>query len=292
MKKLLSVLLAVGMALSIGTGVIADTGEKVTVMLDGGEVTFPDAQPFIDSRNRTLVPIRFVSEAMGARVDWENDTQTVIIKKDKDTIKYTIKYTIGNMKAYLNDEMRVFDTYGILKEDRTFVPLRFISEMLSCDVDWNDNSRTVTILSPGEAVKFPEPKITVHYPESESDKRLFWITLDNYRDFERECPYYSFKIEFESPSEFNTFEQDEGAINGWQKYNRNEFVSLTNTGNTIVSVSRAFYTTRANAKKFSVSDGDELKFKLTVHRKCSNETKEYSYSETLKMPYALIETEE
>lgn len=288
MKKLLSVLLAVGMVLSIGTGVIADTGEKVTVMLDGGEVTFPDAQPFIDSRNRTLVPIRFVSEAMGARVDWENDTQTVVIKKDKDTIKYTI----GNMKAYLNDEMRVFDTYGILKEDRTFVPLRFISEMLSCDVDWNDNSRTVTILLPGEAVKFPEPKITVHYPESESDKRLFWITLDNYRDFERECPYYSFKIDFESPSEFNIFEQDEGAINGWQKYNRNEFVSLTNTGNTIVSVSRAFYTTRANAKKFSVSDGDELKFKFTVHRKCSNETKEYSYSETLKMPYALIETEE
>lgn len=288
MKKLLSVLLAVGMALSIGTGVIADTGEKVTVMLDGGEVTFPDAQPFIDSRNRTLVPIRFVSEAMGARVDWENDTQTVIIKKDKDTIKYTI----GNMKAYLNDEMRVFDTYGILKEDRTFVPLRFISEMLSCDVDWNDISRTVTILSPSEAVKFPEPQITVHYPESESDKRLFWITLDNYRDFERECPYYSFKIDFETPSEFNTFEQDEGAINGWQKYNRNEFVSLTNTGNTIVSVSHAFYTTRANAKKFSVSDGNELKFKLTVHRKCSNETKEYSYSETLKMPYALIETEE
>lgn len=288
MKKLLSVLLAVGMALSIGTGVIADTGEKVTVMLDGGEVTFPDAQPFIDSRNRTLVPIRFVSEAMGARVYWENDTQTVIIKKDNDTIKYTI----GNMKAYLNDEMRVFDTYGILKEDRTFVPLRFVSEMLSCDVDWNDNLRTVTILSPGEAVKFPEPQITVHYPESESDKRLFWITLDNYRDFERECPYYSFKIDFESPSEFNVFEQDEGAINGWQKYNRNEFVSLTNTGNAIVSVSRAFYTTRANAKKFSVSDGDELKFKLTVHRKCSNETKEYSYSETLKMPYALIETEE
>lgn len=196
------------------------------------------------------------------------------------------------MKAYLNDEIRVFDTYGILKEDRTFVPLRFISEMLSCDVDWSDTTRTVTIVSPGAAVKFPEPVITVHYPESESDKRLFWITLDNYRDFERECPYYEFKIEFVTPEEFNTFEQDEGAINGWQKYNRNEFVTLTNTGNTIVTVSRAFYTTRENAKKFSIADGDELKFKLTVHRKCSNESKEYSFGENLKMPYSLIETEE
>lgn len=288
MKKLLSVILAVGMLLSIGIISFADTGEKVTVTLDGTEVFFPDAQPFIDTRDRTLVPIRFVSEAMGAIVDWENDTRTVIIKKDKDTIKYTI----GDMKAYLNDEICVFDTYGILKEDRTFVPLRFISEMLSCDVDWSDTTRTVTIVSPGEAVRFPEPEITVHYPESESDKRLFWITLDNYRDFERECPNYEFKIEFVTPAEFNTFEQDEGAINGWQKYNRNEFVTLTNSGNTIVTVSRAFYTTRENAKVFTIADGDELNFKLTVHRKCSNESKEYSFGETLKMPYSLIETEE
>lgn len=288
MKKLLSVILAVGMLLSIGITSFADTGEKVTVTLDGTEVFFPDAQPFIDTRDRTLVPIRFVSEAMGAIVDWENDTRTVIIRKDKDTIKYTI----GDMKAYLNDEICVFDTYGILKENRTFVPLRFISEMLSCDVDWSDTTRTVTIVSPGEAVRFPEPEITVHYPESESDKRLFWITLDNYRDFERECPNYEFKIEFVTPAEFNTFEQDEGAINGWQKYNRNEFVTLTNSGNTIVTVSRAFYTTRENAKDFTIADGDELNFKLTVHRKCSNESKEYSFGETFKMPYSLIETEE
>lgn len=288
MKKLLSVLLTLGMLLSMGTAAFADSGGKVTVTLDGNEVIFPDAQPFIDSRDRTLVPIRFVSEAMGARIDWDNDTQTVVIKKDKDTVKYTI----GNMKGYLNDEIHVFDTYGILKEDRTFVPLRFISKMLSCNVDWSDEARTVTIVSPGEAVRFPEPKITVHYPESESDKRLFWITLDNYREFRRECPYYMFKIGFESPSEFNVFEQDEGAINGWQKYNRNEFVSLTDTGNTVVTVSRAFYTTRDKAKNFSVADGDELKFKLTVHRKCSNETKEYSFAEKIKMPYSLIKMEE
>lgn len=287
-KKVLSLILAVGMLFSMGTAAIAADGEKVTVNLDGTEVYFPDAQPFIDARSRTLVPIRFVSEAMGARVDWENDTRTVVIKKDKDTVRYTI----GEMKGYLNDEIRVFDTYGILKEDRTFVPLRFISEMLSCDVDWNDETRTVTIASPGAAVKFPEPKLTVHYPESESDKRLFWITLDNYRDFERECPYYEFKIEFESPEEFNVFEQDEGAINGWQKYNRNEFVKLTNTGNTIVTVSRAFYTTRENAKNFTIKEGDILKFKLTALRKCSNESKEYSFSEIIKLPYSLIETEE
>ncbi len=288
MKKLLSIILAAGM-LAGGTMVTKAEPklETVTVELDGNLVYFPDAQPFIDTRDRTLVPIRFVSEAMGAKVDWVEDTRTVIINKDKDTIKYTI----GDLKAYLNDEMCVFDSYGILKEDRTFVPLRFISEMLSCTVDWSDAARKVAIAMPGTAVKFPKPKLTVHYPESESDKRLLWITIDNYRDFERECPYYEFKIEFMNPKELNTFEQDEGEINGWQKYNRNEFVSLTKTGNTVVTVSRAFYTTRSNAKRFKIADGDGIKFKLTVHRKCSDETKEYTYNETIKMPYSLIKTE-
>ena len=200
-------------------------------MLDGTEVVFPDAQPFADKRDRTLVPIRFVSEQMGASVDWEQDTKTAVIKRDKDTIRYTI----GSLKAFLNNDTIVFDSFGIIRDDRTLVPLRFISEMLACDVDWDKDTKTVTITSPGDAVRFPEPKLTVNYPESEYDKRLFWITVDNYRDFERDCPNYEFKIDFTNPTQFNVFEQDEGAINGWQKYSRNNFTKLTNTGTTVLT---------------------------------------------------------
>lgn len=288
MKKFLSMVLTVSMLLGIGVPVFAVGREKVTVTLDNSEIVFPDAQPFIDARDRTLVPIRFVSEAMGADVDWENETQTAVIRKDGDTITYKI----GDMKAFLNGEMHVFDTYGILKEDRTFVPLRFISEMLSCGVDWDGDTMTVLITSPGEVVKFPEPKLTMHFPAAESDRRLFWITLDNYRDFERDCPNYEFRIEFKNSVEFNAFEQDEGAINGWQKYNRDNFVTLTNSGNTIVDIRRAYYTTRENAKTFSIADGDTIDFELTVHRKCSDESKTYSFSEILKMPYPLEKAEE
>ena len=287
MKKLVSIVLALGIMMTMCTFVSAEES-RVTVTLDDIEVTFPDAQPFVDVRSRTLVPIRFVSEAMGAKVDWENDTRTVVIQKDEDNIRYTI----GQPMAYLNGEMLTFDSYGILKESRTFVPLRFIAEMLSCDVDWNDSAKTVVIKSAGEAVKFPEPQITVHYPESKDDKRMFWITLDNYREFQRNCPYYEFKIEFTNPVEFNTYEQDEGAINGWQKYDRTNFYPLTASYNTIVSVGRAFYTTRANRTKFVPKGGDNLEFKLTVLRKCSNETREYTFSEILKLPYPLIEVEE
>ncbi len=290
MKKIMTIVLVIIMTI-ISCCLMAVYAQQVIepakVVLDDKEIEFPDAQPFVDVRNRTLVPIRFVSEAIGAKVDWEDETETVKIVKGNDTVRYTI----GEMKAYLNEEVHVFDTYGFLKEDRTYVPLRFISEMLGCDVEWVDETNTVIVTLPGDTVKFPDPKLTVHYPESESDKRLFWITLDNYAEFKRECPYYEFKIEFLTPTGFNNFEQDEGAINGWQKYNRNQFVFLTNEGNTVVSVSRAFYTTRDMAKTFKPVDGDALNFKLTVHRKCSDETREYTFSEVLKMPYSLINME-
>ena len=287
MKKLLSIILCIAMNIAVCVPVNA-VDSKITVTLDGNEVTFPDAQPFVDARDRTLVPIRFVSEAMGAEVDWDNNTRTVTIHKEKDTIKYTI----GNAKAFINDEMVVFDTYGIVKEERTFVPLRYISELLYCDVDWDKAERCVKITSPGAIEKFPEPEIKVNFPQSEWDRRMFWITLENARDFERECPNYEYKIEFISPGEFNEFEQDEGEIIGWEKYNRSEFKKLTLTDNTIVSVGRAFYSTRENMKKFKPTEGMDISYKLTVLRKCSGEQKEYTYTEKLSLPYPLIEWEE
>lgn len=287
MKRIVCIIMVLGIMLSMCTFVSAESG-KVTVTLDGTEVMFPDAQPFVDARNRTLVPIRFVSEAMGAKVDWENDTRTVVIQKDEDVIRYTI----GQPVAYRNGEMLTFDSYGIIKESRTLVPLRFIAEMLACDVEWEENTQTVVIKSAGYAEKFPEPEITVHFPKSRDDKRMFWITLDNYNDFQRNCPYYEFKIEFTNPSVFNTYEQDEGAINGWQEYSRTNFYPLTASYNTIVSVGRAFYSTRANKSVYVPEDGDKLEFKLTVLRKCSNETREYEFAETLKLPYPLDEVEE
>ena len=287
MKKLFSAILYLVLAVSVYTPV-SSKGNGVSVTLDGTEITFPDAQPFVDVRDRTLVPIRFVSEAMGAKVDWDNATQTAIIQKDTDVIRYTI----GNAKAYINDEMVVFDTYGILKDERTFVPLRYISELLCCDVEWNDETRHVRITSPADAVKFPEPEIKINFPESEWDKRMFWISLENSRDFERECPNYEFKIEFLNPAQFNEFEQDEGAVLGWGAYTRNEFKGLTLMDNTISSVGRAFYSTRENMKTFKPVEGMEISFRLTVLRKCSGEEKEYTYTEKLELPYPLIEWEE
>ena len=66
MKKTVIILLMVVMMV-VCMNVSAQTNVKVT--LDGNEIYFPDVKPFIDERDRVLVPIRFVSETLGAMVD-------------------------------------------------------------------------------------------------------------------------------------------------------------------------------------------------------------------------------
>lgn len=277
MKRTVSILLMV-VIMAMCANVSAQSNVKVT--LDGNEIYFPDAKPFIDERNRVLVPIRFVSEALGALVDWENESRTAVIKQDNDEIRYTVYQPM----AYLNGEMMVMDTYGILKDCCTMVPIRFISELLGCTVVWDEKTPTVVITSPKDAVEFPEPNISVNYPKSITDKRLLWIDILNFRDFERSGDY-EFKIEFLNPMQFNTYEQDEGAINGWQKYSRCNFVSASNSYKTIYSITRAFYTTRDNAKTYKPNDGEEITFRLTVRNKVTCETREYIFTESLKLPY-------
>lgn len=277
MKKIISIIL---MILIVTSYVSASAQSDVKVTLDGNDIYFPDAKPFIDERNRVLVPIRFVSEALGAKVDWENETRTAVIKQYNDKIRYTVYQPM----AYLNGEMMVMDTYGILKDCRTMVPIRFISELLGCTIVWNENTSTVVITSPKAVTEFPEPEISVNYPKSVTDKRLLWIDIDNYRDFERSGDY-EFKIEFVNPSQFNTYEQDEGAINGWQKYSRCNFISASNGYKTIYSITRVFYTTRDDMKIYNPEDGDEITFRLTVRNKVTIATKEYIFAETLKLPF-------
>ena len=279
MKKIVSILLMV-VIISMCTNISAHMEVKVT--LDGNEIYFPDAKPFVDERDRVLVPIRFVSEALGALVDWENESRTAVIKQGNDEIRYTVYQPM----AYLNGEMMVMDTYGILKDERTLVPIRFISELLGCTVNWDEKTSTVVITSPKEVTEFPEPEISVNYPESPSDKRLLWIDIDNYRDYERSGSY-EFKIEFLNPTQFNTYEQDEGAINGWQKYSRCNFVSASNSYKTIYSITRAFYTTRDDMKTYKPNDGDEITFRLIVRNKVTKETREYAFTESLKLPYEI-----
>lgn len=116
------------------------------VVLDGRTISF-DVPPTIEN-DRTMVPLRAIFEALGAAVQWDDATQTVTATKAETEIKLVIG---GN--AYKNGEPVYLDVPAKLMNDRTMVPLRFVSEAMGCQVYWNDATETVTITStPGDNV--------------------------------------------------------------------------------------------------------------------------------------------
>lgn len=142
MKKIV-ILLVVLMVLSLAGSAYA-TSSLVTVLVNGQKISFPDQQPFIQD-GRTLVPVRFVSEALGAKVDWDQPTQTAIINKDGSDIRMKI----GSMQPVVNGYARAIDVPAQLVNNRTMVPLRFVSEILGAHVEWISATQTVDITTTG-----------------------------------------------------------------------------------------------------------------------------------------------
>jgi hypothetical protein len=121
--------------------VLADSKE-IQVRVDNVSVQFPDAKPFIDPfTSRTMIPIRFVSEKLGASVEWDGAKQTVTMTKEGKQISLKI----GEKKAIVAGKQITFDAAATLQNNRTFVPLRFVSEAYGAKVDWLATERLVLI---------------------------------------------------------------------------------------------------------------------------------------------------
>ncbi len=146
MKRLCILLLVTAFIFTFAGTVFAF---DVSVFVDDNKVSFPDQKPFIDENARTLVPIRFIAEEMGAEVGWDGKTELVTIEKEG----VLINLTIGEQKAQVNEAWKTFDTKAMLKNARTMVPLRFISETIGAAVEWDENTKTVYIRTDGESVE-------------------------------------------------------------------------------------------------------------------------------------------
>ena len=96
--------------------------------------------------DRTMLPARFVAENLGATVEWDGEKQLVTItgktEKQEDVI---ILITIGSDYAKVNGEDVKLDSPAFVENDRTYTPIRFISENLGATVEWNETEQTVTI---------------------------------------------------------------------------------------------------------------------------------------------------
>lgn len=110
---------------------------EIKIVVNGKEIK-PETPAYIES-GRTMVPLRFISEALGEKVEWKADTRTVIIGDDKASL------IIDSKEIKSKDKTIQIDSPAVIKDSRTFVPLRAISEILGAKVDWKASTRTVEI---------------------------------------------------------------------------------------------------------------------------------------------------
>lgn len=116
-------------------------GNGVNLYINGVNKT-ADAAPVIVN-NRTMVPLRMIFETLGASVEWVQATQTVNAKKG-DT---SISLQIGSSTAKKDGKSITLDAAPQLIDNKTMVPLRFVSEALGAEVKWDGDTRTVSITS-------------------------------------------------------------------------------------------------------------------------------------------------
>lgn len=148
------------------------------VKVNGNLVSFPDGQPFIKN-GRTLVPIRFIAEALNHNVEWDEDTQTAIIDNG------SILIPIGSKTATVNGNTVQVHVPAELLSDRTYVPLRFISENLNCTVDWFNANKSIIINE-----KLPDGKEVSLYDRCKQSELFYERTPKNGRDPEWDSELY------------------------------------------------------------------------------------------------------
>lgn len=146
MKKFLFIVMSV-MIFSLSAQVYA---ANVNVQLNGTNIDFTDANgekveaQIINSR--TMVPMRKIFELLNANVEWEASTRTVSATKGDISIKLQIDNEIAEITRNGKTEKTTLDSKPVIVNNRTLVPLRFISESLGKQVGWDSANSTAIII--------------------------------------------------------------------------------------------------------------------------------------------------
>lgn len=152
MKKVSGIIILILM-MSLFITVSAFAAQNVTVTVNGASVSFPDQQPYIDSNDRTLVPMRAPMEAIGCTVEWNDFLRQAIIKKDTTEVIFTI----GSTAYTVNGVTKQMDTIAVITGDRTCIPIRYAAEAVGATVGWDNATRTVGITTTSGTPVNPEP---------------------------------------------------------------------------------------------------------------------------------------
>jgi hypothetical protein len=152
--KTIAAAIALMMALTAFAAAPASAASKISIQVDGIELK-TDVNPMIIA-DRTMVPVRAVTEAVGCKVDWFAEDQRIVIYSPAGGDSLLVMHA-GDSRVTVNShngdtgavtgEVVTIDAPPVIVNNRTLVPLRFIAETMSFGVDWDGDSQTVFLYS-------------------------------------------------------------------------------------------------------------------------------------------------
>ncbi|AZH31968.1 MULTISPECIES: copper amine oxidase N-terminal domain-containing protein [Paenibacillus] len=132
-KAFFGAFLAIFLCISSSTAYAAQNQIKI----DGVAIA-TDAKPQMKNK-RTMVPLRVISESLGANVEW-SDSEVILAKSDMK-----VKLAVNKSTAEKNGQKIQLDVKPYLKNNNIYVPLRFIAETFGCNVNYSNFAVTINI---------------------------------------------------------------------------------------------------------------------------------------------------
>lgn len=111
------------------------------VFVSGQEIPLDSPPAYIDENSTTMVPLRFISDIIGAKVDWVAETKEIFIAQDTKEIKLQV----NNYIALVNMTEVQLVSPPQIKEERAFVPLKFIAQNLGFNSEWIPETKTIIL---------------------------------------------------------------------------------------------------------------------------------------------------
>ncbi|WP_152394081.1 family 10 glycosylhydrolase [Paenibacillus guangzhouensis] len=180
MKFSRTILIALMMLLMIPswTAFAASQTKEIALFLNDRQVA-TDVPPYLAPRtNVTMVPLRVISESLGATVDWKDRTATIY--QNNNTLILQEKDRVANVNG---NEVKL-DEAVTIRDSRVLVPLRFVAENLGVTVVWDGASRTISMTSStGNDDTYPNPDPTPNpnpnpkpNPNPSQEMRGAWVS--------------------------------------------------------------------------------------------------------------------
>ena len=240
--------LTMSITASAFVGVMAEE-DVVSVSVDNTMVAFDQNPVIIDGY--TLVPVRAVFEQAGAKVDWNQDTQTATISKDEYTI--TIKY--GDTALYKNGYRVELEKQATMINNRILIPVRAIAEAMDFAVTWAGHHSLVLISTSGSPYR-PVAYLKTGFKKLEDGAEFYTDSADATASIDLDGDGKLENIEFSPAADMFALETPVLKINGL------DYTTGLGSLTSVYSIAVADIDNKDNTKEIIVSENGDT---LTAH---------------------------